>query len=188
MSVSEDTKQKYENLAEKAIKFGMKMRGARYGSGWRAGTWPALAPLYSRITRHDHPAWYQRRECICSGLINVLRFEIANLPAVGRRQDDPYPGGTAAIGRILAHEDGTRKYDHVKATPRGWMLFAPYTGEALAKQGHVSIARQIDAKMLEARVPRLSSNRVEEWVSDAMQDFGGEPFRRIIPPWVWLRK
>lgn len=188
MAVTEDVKRKYEKLAEEAIEFGKKMRGAPYGPGWRAGTWPQLSPLYARITRHDPPAWYRERECICSGLINVLRYEIADLPSVGFRQDDPWPGGMGAIGRILAHEDGTRRYDHVKPTPRGWLVVAPYTGEALVKQGHVAIALERGSRLLEARVPRLSNNRVEEWVSDGMVMFGGEPFRRIVPPWVWLRK
>lgn len=188
MSISEDTKRKYEKMAEDAIEYGKKMQGAPYGAGWRAGTWPDLSPLYAHITRHDKPGWYQKRECICSGLINVLRHEIANLPSVGWKQDDPWPGGTGAVERVLAHEDGTRQYDHVKPTPRGWMCHAPYTGAALPKQGHEGIALETGSRLLEARVPRLSDNRVEEWVSDGMVMWGGAPFKRIIPPWVWLRK
>lgn len=180
-------KEKYERLAERAIEFGKKMQGARYGSGWREGTWPALSPLYARITRHEKPGWYQERECICSGFINVLRYEIAELPAVGREQDDLWPGGTGAFGRVLAWADGTRQYDHVESTPRGWLVFAPYTGSDLPKQGHVGIALG-NSRLLEARVSKLSDNRIEEDASDTMVAFGGKPFTRIIPPWVWLRK
>lgn len=188
MSVTEDTKRKYERLAEQAIEYGKKMIGARYGNGWREGTWPALSPLYAHIGSHDKPAWYRNRECICSGLINVLRYEIADLPAVGANQGDLWPGGTGAIGRYLAWAEGTRQYDHVKPTPRGWLVFAPYTGSDLAKQGHVGIALESGSRVLEARVPHLSDNRVEEEVSDVMVAFGGRPFTRIIPPWLWLRK
>jgi len=188
MAVTEDTKHHYERLAEAAIEFGKKMQGAPYGAGWREGTWPALSPLYARITRHDKAAWYQNRECICSGFINVLRYEIADLPSVGWRQNDLWPGGTGAIGRHLAWAEGSRQYDHVEPTPRGWLVFAPYTGSDLVKQGHVGVALENGSRVLEARVPRLSDNRVEEEISDTMRAFGGEPFRRIIPPWVWLRK
>jgi hypothetical protein len=116
-----------------------------------------------------------------------VRFEVADLPAVGAAHGDPFPGGTAAIGRNLAHADGTRRYDHVESTPRGWLCFAEYRGSSLAKQGHVGIALG-NSRLLEARVPRLSDNRIEEEASDTMVAWGGEPFTRIIPPWVWLRK
>lgn len=78
-------------LAEEAIEFGLKMLGAPYGTGWEEGTWPSLSPLYAKIGRHDDPAWYRAREIICAGLINVLRYEVAELPAVGRRQGDDRP-------------------------------------------------------------------------------------------------
>ena len=93
----------------------------------------------------------------------------------------------AAIGRNLAHVDGTRRYDHVESTPRGWLCFAEYRDGALAKQGNVGIALG-NSRLLEARVPRLSDNRTEEEASDTMVAWGGEPFTRIIPPWVWLRE
>lgn len=99
----------------------------------------------------------------------------------------PVAGGTGAIGRVLAWADGTRHYDHVESTPRGWLVFAPYTGSDLPKQGHVGVALG-NTRLLEARVPKLSDNRIEEDASDTMVAFGGKPFTRIIPPWVWLRK
>lgn len=186
MAVTEDTKRKYENLAEQAIEFGKKMIGTPYGNGWSPGSWPALSPLYAHITGHDGPAWYRNRPCICSGFINVVRFEINDVPSVGRRQGESFPGGTGAIGRWLAHEEGTRPYDHVASTPRGWLCFAEYLGSALARQGHVGIALG-NSRLLEARVPRLSDSRFEEDVSDQMVAFGGSPFSRAIPPWVWMR-
>jgi hypothetical protein len=187
MELKQADKEKYEKLANEAIEFANKMIGTPYGHGWEEGSWPALSPLYSHITRHDGPAWYRQRPCICAGLINIVRFEVADLPAVGAAHGDPFPGGTAAIGRNLAHADGTRRYDHVESTPRGWLCFAEYRGSSLAKQGHVGIALG-NTRLLEARVPRLSDNRTEEEASDTMVAWGGEPFTRIIPPWVWLRK
>lgn len=176
----------YEHLAERAIDYAKAMVGAPYGHGWEVGSWPTLSPLYSHITRHDHAKWYKRHECICSGLINVVRFEIADLPSVGYGHDN-FPGGTGAIGRHLAYEDGTHPYDHVKSTPRGWLIFAPYTGAELARQGHVAIALG-NARMVEARVPHLTDDRIEETVSDQMVYYGGSPFRRVVPPWIWLRR
>jgi hypothetical protein len=172
---------------EEAIAFGMRMLGAPYGTGWEAGTWPALSPLYANIGKHDDPAWYRVRECICSGLINVLRFEAAGLPSVGKRQGDPWPGGTAAFGRHLAFADGSRAYPPVENTPRGWLVWSPYLGPALHLQGHVGVALG-NGLVLEARVPRLSANRTESEGSNAIQRGGGRPYTRIIPPSLWLRK
>ena len=190
MAVTEDTKRKYEKLAEDAIEFGKRMLGAHYPTNEDFRPWPALAPLYSRITRHDKPGWYQERGCICSGLINILRFEIADQPSVGWKQDDGWPGGMGAISRQFGDTDidGVRRYDHVEPTPRGWICIAPWRSNVLEKQGHVGIALENGARLLEARIPRLSDNRVEEEVSDLMVRFGGEPFRWIAAPWVWLRK
>jgi hypothetical protein len=160
-------KKQYEELAEEAIEFAMKMIGTPYGHDWREDTWPELSPLYSNITRHDGPAWYRQRPCICSGLINILRFEVADLPAVGSDQRDPRPGGTRAIGTNLAHTDGTRRYEHAESTPRGWLCFAEYRDTDLALQGHVRIALG-NPRLLESRVPRLTDGRIEEDVSDLM--------------------
>lgn len=176
-----------ERMVEEAIEFGMKMIGTPYGPGWRFGTWPELAPLYSRIQRHDKPEWYRERFCICTGFINVLRYEIADLPAVGRRQGDNFPGGTAAFGRHLAFAEGTRPYPLKENTPRGWLVFSPYLGPALALQGHVGIALG-NGKVLEARVPNLSANRTEDEGHRAIINWGGRGYTRIIPPEVWLRK
>ncbi len=172
---------------EDAIAFGMAMLGAPYGMGWRAGTWPDLSPLYARITSHDPPSWYRVRECVCSGFINVLRFEVCDLPAVGRRQGDAFPGGTAAIGRHLAFAEGSRPYPPVENTPRGWLVWSPFLGDPLALQGHVGIALG-NGLVLEARVPRLSANRTENEGSTALVRGGGRPYTRIIPPSLWLRK
>lgn len=175
------------DLADRAIEFGRKMVGARYGTGWNAGTWPALSPLYARIGKHDSPAWYRERECICSGLVNVVRFEVAGLPAVGRKQGDDWPGGTAAIGRHLAFAEGSKPYPPVENTPRGWLVWSPYIGERLELQGHVGIALG-NGKVLEARVPTLSANRTENDGSVALQRGGAKPYTRVIPPSVWMVK
>jgi predicted chitinase len=175
---------------EKAISFGMAMRGAPYGTGWRAGTWPALSPLYSRIGSHDPPSWYRARNVICTGLINVLRYEICELPALGRSHGDAWPGGMAALGRCYAFKPGTREYPPVENTPRGWLVFSPYLGSPLALQGHVGIALG-NGFVLEARVPTLSSNRTEHEGSVALTRLGGRPYTRIIPPGGdngWLRR
>lgn len=172
---------------EAAIAFGMGMIGAPYGTGWRAGTWPDLSPLYAKITRHDPPGWYRAREIICSGEINVLRYEVTELPSVGRAQGDGWPGGTAAIGRHLAFAPGSKPYPLVDNTPRGWLVWSPYLGEALALQGHVGVALG-DGKVLEARVPNLSANRTEDQGHRALIAGGGRGYERIIPPSLWLRK
>lgn len=171
---------------EEAIAFGMGMIGAPYGTGWRAGTWPALSPLYAGITAHDPPSYYRDRECICSGEINVLRYEVAELPAVGKAQGDGWPGGTAAIGRHLAFGPGSKPYPSVENTPRGWLVWSPYLGEALPLQGHVGVALG-DGRVLEARVPTLSANRTEDQGCKALVAGGGKPYTRIIPPSLWLR-
>lgn len=173
--------------AEAAIAYALKMLGTPYGTGWRAGTWPALSPLYSRITKHDPPSWYRQRFCICSGLGNVLRFEIVDLPAFGRRQGDSFAGGMAAIGRHFSHAEGSAPYPPVKNTPRGWAITSPYLGTALALQGHFSISLG-NGKVVESRVPSLSANRTENEGSVALIRGGGRPYTRIIPPRVWLRK
>lgn len=177
-------------LAEEAIEFGLKLIGAPYGTGWEEGTWPALSPLYSKIGRHDSPAWYREREIICSALINVLRFEVAGLPAVGRKQGDDWPGGTAAIGRHLAFADGSKPYPPVENTPRGWLVYSPYISASFNpfRQGHVGIALG-NGYVLEARVPLLTKNRTENeghrWL---VTNGGGKGYQRIIPPSLWLRK
>ncbi len=168
-------------LAEEAIQFGMKMVGARYGEGWEEGSWPALDPLYSRITRHDSAAWYRERECICSGFINVVRFEVANLPSLGWKDDDDWPGGTAALWRHYANKPGTREYPPVKDTPRGWLVVSPYMGPRLAFQGHVGIALG-NGYVLEARVPTLSKNRTESEGDAAIRRGGARGYERIVPP------
>lgn len=190
MTVTEDTKRKYEKMAEDAIEYGMKIRGAPYPRTEDFTPWPALSPIYSHITGHDHAAWYQKRYVICSGLINVLRYEVANLPSVGWKQDDPYPGGMGAIGRQFGDTDidGVRRYDHHDPTPRGWLCVAPYWGDALTKQGHVALALEREVRLLEARLWEVTSNRHEEEVSDLMVRYGGAPFTWIVAPWVWLRK
>lgn len=172
---------------EAAIAYGMRLIGTPYGTGWQAGTWPPLSPLYAHITRHDLPTWYRDRPMICSGLINVLRYEIAELPAVGARQGDGWPGGMAAIGRHFMYADGTRPYPPVENTPRGWLVVSPYLGSALALQGHVGIALG-NGRVLEARIPALSANRTEAEGSNALVRWGGRPYTRIVPPSIWLRK
>lgn len=172
---------------EGAIDFGLRMLGAPYGTGWAAGTWPALSPLYAGITRHDFPSWYRVRECVCSGWINVARFEVADLPSVGKRQGDAWPGGTAAIGRHLAFAEGSKPYPPVENTPRGWLVWSPYLGASLPLQGHVGIALG-NGKVLECRVPAMSANRTENEGSNALVRGGGRPYTRIIPPSLWLRK
>lgn len=179
--------EKLKRDVEDAIAFGMNMIGAPYGTGWAAGTWPALSPLYSKISRRDKASWYRERECICSGFINVLRFEVCGLPAVGRAQGDDWPGGTAAIGRHLAFAGGSREYPPIKNTPRGWLVWSPYLGSALPMQGHVGIALG-NGKVLEARVPTLSANRTENEGSNALVRGGARPYTRIIPPELWMRK
>jgi hypothetical protein len=190
MAVTEDTKRKYERMAEDAIEFGKKMQGAPYPLREDFNPWPRLSPLYSRITRSDPARWYQDRLIICSGLINVLRFEIAGIPSVGWKQDDPWPGGMGAITRQWCDTDveGVRRYHHVEPTPRGWVCIAPFRGDPLHLQGHIGVALENGARLLEARVPHLSDNRIEEQVSDKMQQAGGAPFTHIAAPWVWLRK
>lgn len=172
---------------EKAIAFGTKLIGAPYGTGWKAGTWPDLSPLYANITRHDPPAYYREREIICSALGNVLRFEVCELPAFGRKQGDDWPGGTAAIGRHHAFAPGTKPYPLKANTPRGWGIWSPYLGPALQLQGHFAIALG-DGKVLEARVPTLSDNRTEDEVHRALIAGGGKGNKRIIPPSIWMRR
>ena len=166
------------------------MLGAPYGDGWREGTWPALSSLYSRITEHDAPAWYDDRECVCGGWINILRFEVAGLPSVGWEQGDGWPGGTAAIGRHLAFAPGSRPYPTVENTPPGWLVWSPYLGALLRLQGHTGVATG-DGRVSEARVPILSKNRTEDEGSRALVAGGGKPYTRIIPPFGphgWLVK
>ena len=188
-TVPDDPKTKTpKELAEDAIAFGLKLLGIPYGTGWREGTWPALSPLYANVTRHDKPEWYRKAgPMICTGLTNVLRFEIAELPAVGRGQGDGWPGGVAAYGRHLAFAEGSRPYPPVENTKRGWLLFSPYIGPELRLQGHVGIALG-DGKVLEARVPALSSNRTENEGHRAIIAGGGRGYTRVIPPELWLRK
>lgn len=176
-----------DKMVEEAIAFGRQMVGAPYGTGWEEGTWPDLSPLYARIGKHDPPSYYRSRYIVCSGLINVLRYEIAGLPAVGRAQGDPYPGGTAAIGRTLAKMPGCKPYPPVENTPRGWLVFSPYLGSRLALQGHVGVALG-DGRVLEARVPNASENRTEDQGSRALVAGGGKPYTTVIPPEIWLRK
>ncbi len=176
-----------EMISGEALIHGLKLLGAPYGTGWEEGTWPALSPLYARIGRHDGSEWYRQRELICAGLINVLRFEVAELPAVGRAQGDAWPGGTAAIGRHLAFARGSKPYPPVENTPRGWLVFSPYLGPALAMQGHVGVALG-NGYVLEARVPTLSKNRTEDQGSRALVSGGGKPYTRIVSPSLWLRK
>ena len=172
-------------LAEKAIDFGMEMIGTAYGPGWKAGTWPELSPLYSRITRHDEASWYKARPCVCSAFINVLRFEIAELPAIGRKQGDPFPGGTAAIHRVWGRMRGARPYPLHDNTPRGWLVYSPYIDSPLALQGHVGIALG-DGRVLEARVPSLSANRTENEGHVALKAGGAQGYTLIIPPSIWM--
>ena len=172
---------------EEAIEFGRQIVGAPYGTGWEEGTWPALSPLYAKIGSHDPPSYYRSRYIVCSGLINVLRYEIAGLPAIGRAQGDAYPGGTAAIGRTLAKMPGCKPYPPVANTPRGWLVFSPYLGSRLALQGHVGVALG-DGRVLEARVPNASENRTENDGCRALVAGGGKPYTTIIPPEIWLRK
>ena len=176
-----------EQDVEDVIAFGMDMLGTPYGTGWRAGTWPPLSPLYAHITKHDEPSWYRQRPCICSGFENVLRFEVVELPAIGARQGDGWPGGMAAIGRHLMFAPGSQPYPPVKNTPRGWTVNSPYLGAALAIQGHTGVALG-NGLVLEARIPALSANRTESEGAKALVRWGGRPYTRIVPPSVWLRK
>lgn len=177
-------------LADRAIAFGTKLLGTPYGTGWKEGTWPDLSPLYAKITRHDLPAWYRERPMICSAFINVLRFEIAGLPSVGRKQGDAWPGGMAAIGRHLAFAEGSKPYPPVENTPRGWLVFSPYLGPSFSpfRQGHVGIALG-NGMVLEARVPKLTRDRTENdghiWL---VRYGGGQGYQRVIPPSVWMVK
>lgn len=175
------------DLVERAIGFGRRLIGTPYGHGWREGTWPDGAPLYARCDPKAHTVEYLRsHELICSALINVIRAHVAGLPAVGRNQGDPYPGGTAAIGRTLVRMRGCRPYPPVENTPRGWLVFSPYLGAALPLQGHVGIALG-NGRVLEARVPAVSENRTENEGSQHLVAFGGRPYATIIPPELWLK-
>lgn len=176
-----------DELVEEAIAFGMELLGTPYGTGWEEGTWPDLHPLYARITRSDPASYYRKYPVICSGFINVERYEIAGLGSVGKAQGDGWPGGTAAIGRHLAFAAGSKPYPPVANTPRGWLVFSPYLGPELALQGHVGIALG-NGLVLEARVPFLSANRTEDQGCKALIAGGGKPYTRIIPPEIWLRK
>lgn len=175
-----------EEMVEKAIAFGCELVGTPYGTGWEEGTWPDLSPLYARIKQSDPSSYYRKYPVVCSGLINVVRYEVFGLPAVGRAQGDPYPGGTAAIGRTLARMAGSKPYPPVENTPRGWLVFSPYLGPQLALQGHVGIALG-DGRVLEARVPTVSDDRTEDEGSRALVAGGGRPYTTIIPPSVWAK-
>ena len=161
--------------------------GTPYGTGWAEGTWPDLHPLYARIARSDPASYYRGFPMICTGMGNVLRYEVAGLPAFGRAQGDAFPGGTAAVGRHYAYAPGTKPYPPVENTPRGWMIWSPYLGSALALQGHVSFSLG-NGKVAESRVPAASANRTEYQVHRALKAGGGQGNVRIIPPSVWLRK
>ena len=175
------------NDVEKAIAFGRALIGAPYGNGWAAGTWPDGPSLYARCNPSVHTVAYIRgREIICSALVNVVRAHVKGLPAIGRAQGDPWPGGTAAIGRTFARMEGARPYPPVANTPRGWLVFAPYLGPSLSHQGHVGIALG-NGRVLEARVPALSENRTEDQVHRLLIGSTGMGWTTIIPPDTWLR-
>lgn len=172
---------------EAAIAFMRQMIGAPYGTGWEEGTWPDLSPLYARITESDPASYYRKYPVICTGAINVVRYEIKRLPALGRNHGDAFPGGTAALWRQYAHAPGSKPYPLVANTPRGWLVVSPYVGPALRLQGHVGIALG-DGRLLEARVPVLTENRTEDQVHRALMAGGGRGNERIVPPSIWLRK
>lgn len=174
--------------ARKAANFGKEhLLGIAYGDGWKPGTWPAGPPLYSRCDPKEHTLRYIRNhEMICSALINILRAHMFDLPAIGRKQGDAYPGGTAAIGRRWARMKGARPYSPHREVPDFWVLYSPYQGEALKLQGHVGI-KLPGNKVLEGRLPQSSANRGVNEVHRLMIDLCGTGWTTIIPPEIWTQ-
>jgi N-acetylmuramoyl-L-alanine amidase len=176
-----------ESEVERAIALGMALRGAPYGNGWREGTWPDGPSLYARCNPRVHTVEYIRNhELICSALLNVLRAHIAGLPAIGRAQGDGWPGGTAAVGRTWARMRGVRPYNPRETPPRGWVVYSPYLGAPLALQGHAGISLG-NGYLLEAQVPRASSDRRIVDVHNLLIRTAGVGFTHQIPPDIWLK-
>lgn len=174
-------------LTKQAMELGMQLLGISYSSGWKAGTWPDGPSLYARCNPKVHTVQYIREhEIICSAYINVIRAHVAGLPALGRNQGDPWPGGTAAVGRTLAKMKGARRYKPGEIVPYGSLLHAPYLGEALHLQGHECLSLG-NGKVLEARPPFSSSNRTALEVHRTLLSIAGQGITDVIPPSLWLR-
>jgi hypothetical protein len=175
--------------AKKAANWGKEhLLGIEYGHGWKPGTWPPGPPLYSRCNPKKHTLRYIRNhEMICTGLINVVRAHVLDLPAIGRAQDDPAPGGTAAIGRKWARMKGSRPFSPHHEVPDFWVLYSPFQGNDLKLQGHVGI-KLPGNRVLEGRVPHSSANRHVNEVHQHMINICGTGWTVAISPEIWTRR
>lgn len=165
---------------------GRKIVGTPYGSGWKAGTWPEGPSLYSRFDKRTHtPEFVRRHAIICTGFTNFLRGQL-DLPAVGRRVGDPFPGGTAAYWRVLGRNKGTQPYVRGKVFPRGWLLGAPFEGDSLALQGHVAVSLG-DGRIAQSwTVNGVDYTQTAEKCHQNLMADGGSGFSYAVPPGVWL--
>lgn len=175
------------NDVERFITFARRLLGTQYGSGWAAGTWPDGPSLYARCNPNIHTVEFIRRNpMICSAFVNVVRAHVFGEPAIGRKQGDGWPGGTAAVGRTLARMAGSRPYIPGETPKRGDMLYSPYLGPALVKQGHVGWSLG-NGKVLEARPPAASENRSVQEVHNILHRNAGVGWTHVVPFKVWSR-
>lgn len=176
-----------EAAVEKAISFGMAVRGTPYGPGWKAGTWPKGPPLYSEFAPKKWTADYVRGQTvICSGLMNLMRQHAANLPVPGVKENDGWPGGTAAYWRVFVRGKKSQPFNPAKLYPRGWLLGSPFLGDPLALQGHVGVSLG-DGRVLEAYPGGVSCHRTAAEVHAVLLANAGTGWTYAVPPEIWLR-
>lgn len=124
--------ERLEEKIEKAIRYGMSIKGAPYG-WWRGGQIPVGPPAYSYDGPPPDPAKVRREGVFCAGLTNLMMRAVGRTPpqAIGNAG----AGGTGAWW--LRYGERMEPYRHGVKLPRGTVLFRRYRN--IQDQGHIGV-------------------------------------------------